>query len=261
MAVVIKKGKEKRPLRVCIYGSDGSGKSTWARHGLFLDMEGGLGEIDCQSIDLVDSSFADVMDAARYVYKEFKILGVDTLVIDSIDWLERKIFNAACTDNGWASIEQPGFGKGYVMVLKYWTEFLISLDRLRELGLNIVLISHSQVEKFDDPIVDNSFHRHTLKVNRHSRALISEWVDVLGYVASEVLTSKSGDHFGTPEFKAITTNRRLIHFGEQPTFIAKSRMALPESLPLEWEAFMSAVAGARGDQGNNAKSKQVKTGK
>ena len=46
MAVIVKKGKDKRPLRVCIYGSDGSGKSTWARHGLFLDFEGGLGEID-----------------------------------------------------------------------------------------------------------------------------------------------------------------------------------------------------------------------
>ena len=78
MAVIVKKGKEKRPLRVCIYGSDGSGKSTWPRHGLFMDMEGGLGEIDCQSIDLVDAPFADVMDAARYIYKEFKILGVDT---------------------------------------------------------------------------------------------------------------------------------------------------------------------------------------
>jgi len=260
MAVVVKKGKEIRPLRICIYGSDGCGKSTWPRHGLFLDMEGGLGEIDCQSIDLVDSTFADVMDAARYVYKEFKILGVDTLVIDSIDWLERKIFNAACLDNGWSSIEQPGFGKGYVMILKYWTEFLNSMDRLRELDLNIVLISHSQVEKFDDPIVDNSFHRHTLKINRHSRALVCEWVDVLGYVAPEVLTSKSGDKFGTPEYKAITTNRRLIHFGEQPTFIAKSRMTLPESLPLDWEAFTSAVQSARAE-GTTAKKKQVQTGK
>ena len=260
MAVIVKQGKEKRPLRICIYGSDGSGKSTWAKHGLFLDMEGGLGEIDCQSIDLVDASFADVMDAARYVYKEYKTLGVDTLVIDSIDWLERKIFNAACQDNGWQTIEQPGYGKGYVIVLKYWTEFLNSLDQLRALGLHIVLISHSAVEHFDDPIVDNSFHRHNLKLNRHARGLISEWCDVLGYVASEVLTSKTGDKFGTPEYKAITTNRRLIYFGEQPTFTAKSRMTLPESLPLEWEEFMSAVASARAE-GNTAKTKQVKTGK
>ena len=260
MAVIVKKGKEKRPLRICIYGSDGCGKSTWPRHGLFLDLEGGLGEIDCQSIDLVDSSFADVMDAARYIYSNYKTLGVDTLVIDSVDWLERKIFTAACKDNGWSTIEQPGFGKGYVMILKYWTEFLNSLDRLRELGLHIVLMSHSQVEHFDDPIVDNSFHRHTLKLNRHSRALVCEWVDVLGYVASEVLTSKSGDKFGTPEYKAITTNRRLIHFGEQPTFIAKSRMTLPESLPLDWEAFTSAVQSARAE-GITPKKKQVQQGK
>jgi len=256
----IEKGKEAKPLRVCIYGSDGCGKSTWAKHGLFLDLEGGLGEIDCQSINLVDSTFSDVMDAARYVYSNKKDIGTDTLVIDSIDWLERKIFNQACKDNGWSTIEQPGYGKGYVVVLKYWTEFLNSLDQLRTLGLNIVLISHSAVEHFDDPIVDNSFHRHNLKLNKHSRGLIAEWCDVLGYVASEVLTTESSKKFSTPQYKAISTNRRLIYFGEQPTFAAKSRMTLPESLPLDWEAFMSAVQSARAE-GITPKKKQVTTGK
>jgi hypothetical protein len=260
MDFTIVNGKKVKPIRICIYGSDGCGKSTWAKHGLFFDMEGGLNEIDCKSIDLVDASFSDVMDAGRYVYKNHKELDDDTLVVDSIDWLERKIFNAACKDNGWTTIEQPGYGKGYVMVLKYWTEFLNMMDKLRELGLNIVLISHSQVVRFEDPMVDNSFDRHDLKLNKHSRSLIREWVDVLGYVAPEILTSKIGDKFGTPEYKAITTNRRLIHFGEQPTFMAKSRMTLPESLPLEWDAFISAVASARAD-GTIAEKKQVKTGK
>lgn len=259
MTFLVKKGKEDRPLRICIYGSDGCGKSTWAKHGLFFDLEGGLGEIDCQSIDFVDASFSDVMEGGRYVYANYKDIGVDTLVIDSIDWLERKIFNQACKDNGWSTIEQPGYGKGYVVVLKYWTEFLNCLDQLRSLGLHIVLISHSAVEHFDDPIVDNSFHRHNLKLNKHSRGLIAEWCDVLGYVASEVLTTESSKKFSTPQYKAISTNRRLIYFGEQPTFAAKSRMTLPESLPLDWGAFMSAVQSAR-QEGNTAK-KQVKTGK
>ena len=68
--IVIKSGKKPKPLRIGIHGVGGSGKSTFGKNGLFLDIEGGIDNIDCMSIDLVGKGTSDVMASLRYIYKE-----------------------------------------------------------------------------------------------------------------------------------------------------------------------------------------------
>jgi hypothetical protein len=46
--------------------------------------------------------------------------------------------------------------------------------------------------------------------------------------------------------------------GNNPSYESKTRLALPEILPLNWKDFTSAVADARAE-GNVAKPKQSKT--
>ena len=44
-----------------------------------------------------------------------------TVVVDTADWLETLI-HKLCRDQGKESIEDFGYGKGYVKALPYWTE-------------------------------------------------------------------------------------------------------------------------------------------
>lgn len=71
------------------------------------------------------TSYADVVEALDALLNEEH--AYSTVVIDSVDWLEPLVWAATCRRNGWASIEAPGFGKGYAKALAVWREYL---DRL-----------------------------------------------------------------------------------------------------------------------------------
>ena len=43
-----------------------------------------------------------------------------TVIVDSADWLEPLIWKQACAIHKWGSIEEPGYGKGYVAALDLW---------------------------------------------------------------------------------------------------------------------------------------------
>ena len=262
--ITILSGKKPRPLRVGIHGAGGSGKSTFGKDGMFLDIEGGIDNIDCKSIDLVGKSTKDVMDALRYIYKEADMIQNELIVVDSLDWLEKVLWQKVLddpklNDKGFTSIEEFGWQKGYIYALNFWKEILNALEAIRKKDFHILLISHSQVVRLELPTLD-PFDTITLKLHKTVRGMILEWCDIVGHVAPEIFTvpKSSGNSFGPAKYKPTPTGRRLLYLGNNPSYESKTRLALPESLPLNWKDFTSAVADARAE-GNSAKPKQSKT--
>lgn len=108
------RANQPKPPRITIHGVAGVGKTTFAAQAykpVFIQTEDGLGTLSANHFPLA-RTFEEVLDALAALYTEehdFK-----TVVIDSVDWLEPLIWGKACRDNGWASIEDAGYGKGYV---------------------------------------------------------------------------------------------------------------------------------------------------
>ena len=245
----IVKGKQERPIRQVVYGLDGVGKTRYvcsADGVIVLDFEGGMGEMDAQSFPLHDKSvtFNDATEALRLIYSNYKKLGIKTVGIDSLDWLEKKIHEHVCKANSVESIEQIGFAKGYVFALNHWHDFLSGLDSLRALGLDIVLVAHSQIVKIDDP-TSESYDRHDLKLDKRVRGGIREWADFVSMCQFETHSYKAGEKFGQSVYKATTTGNRIMHTVQQPAFEAKSRVSIPSPIPLDWKTFKSEIAKAR----------------
>jgi len=150
----IHSGRRHSPPRLMIYGTEGIGKSTTAAGApkpIFIPTEDGLDQIDCDSFPLA-RGYDEVVRALSALYSEQH--QYQSVVVDSLDWLERLIWDEVCREYGVKSIEKAdgGYAKGYTHALTQWREVLGGLDALRnERGMAVILLAHTKVEKFEDP--------------------------------------------------------------------------------------------------------------
>src|ERR1043165_1550675 len=96
----VQRGKQQAPPRIEIYGTEGIGKSSFAASApkpIFIQTEDGLSEIECDKFPVAKSADEVVaalgeLNTADHPYQ--------TVVIDSLDWLERIIHTQVCKDFG-----------------------------------------------------------------------------------------------------------------------------------------------------------------
>ncbi len=222
-----------KPPRIVLFGSSGVGKTSFAasmNKPIFICTEDGLGKIEVPHFPLA-KSFEDVMENLQSLINNEN--DYKTLVIDSLDWLEPLIWDKACQDNNWKSIEQPGYGKGYVETLKYWRIYINSLNELREKGFTIMQIAHNQIKRFESPEIE-AFDRHELKLHRKAADLILEHSDCCFFANFKLGTVQVKGKGGTMTTKAVSGDR-VIYTKETTAFLAKNRYGLPEMLPFVWE--------------------------
>src|SRR5690606_3610639 len=129
----IHSGRRHTPPRLLIYGTEGIGKSTTAAQApnpIFIPTEDGLDQIDCASFPLA-GKLADVESAMQSLLHEKH--DFESVVIDSVDWLERLIWDVLCEQYGVSSIEKVdgGYAKGYTHALTHWRKVLNDLNALR----------------------------------------------------------------------------------------------------------------------------------
>lgn len=225
-----------KPPKICIYGQHGIGKSSFAAgcmSPIFIQTEDGLGSLGVDAFDLA-LSYEDVMKALDHLM--INDLPYKTIVIDSLDWLEKLIFRKVCTDKGVTDIGAIPFGRGYGAALLLWeeiTDMLTILNNSKK--MMIVLLAHAQIKKFEDPSSDN-YDRYNLDLQTKSAAHISEFVDILGYAGFKTVVISKDGGFGQTITKGKGTGERVLNLEERPAFTAKNRYGLPAQLPFTWGA-------------------------
>jgi hypothetical protein len=230
-------GRRPAPRRVLLYGTQGIGKSTFAACApkpIFIQTEDGLGEIDCDKFPFA-TRFDHVMKAMTALYTE----GHDyrTVVVDSLDWLERLIWGEVCREKAVGSIEDIGYAKGYVFSLTQWKELLEGLSALRnDRNITVVLIAHARIERFENPETD-SYDRYVPRLHRLASQIVQEWSDEVLFATYKVHTKQTKEGFDRTRTQGIGTGERIIRTVERPAHVAKNRLNLPEELPLDWNAY------------------------
>jgi hypothetical protein len=232
-------GKQTLPPRVCFFGQHGVGKSTLAAafpKPIFISTEDGLSSLDVTSFPRA-KALGDVANSIGTLAKEkheFK-----TVVIDSVDWLVEPLI-VADIDSKYDEKAQ-GYGKGQVYITEAFREILSGLDVLRQKKMmNVVLIAHANIVKFEDPRSE-PYDRFTPKLPNRCNQLLQEWVDVLGFCGFRVVIKKDDAGYGNKTTRGVSTGERLIHLVENPAFLAKNRYACPDSVTMTFEQFSSVV--------------------
>ena len=243
----IQRGKQPLPPRLILYGTEGIGKSTFASDApspVFIQTEDGLAEIDCDKFPLA-TRLEDVQAALQELISEQH--EYQTVVVDSLDWLERLIWDDLCRQYNVTSIDKVdgGYAKGYTHALTYWRQILDSLSRLRtERGMVVICIAHSKVEKFEDPEA-TAYDRYSPRLHKHACALVCEWSDAVLFATRRIRVQSEDAGFNRKRGIAHGLGRdggeRVIRAIGSPSCVAKNRYALPEELPLSWPALMTAL--------------------
>ena len=240
----ITRGKRLRAPKIVIYGPPKVGKSTFgasAPKAIGIITEEGLDNIDVDAFP-VAKTLDDVMAAITTLYTEAH--EYQSVFVDSLDWLEPLILARVCEAHRVKNIEDIGYGKGYIMAEDLWRAFFSGLDALRnEKGMTIVCIAHEQVLKVKNPTLADDYDAYSLKLNRRAVGIITEWADVIGFAAHEVIQRSVDAGFNQKDVKAISTGARKLHLNPHPAYVAGNRYGMPD-VPLAWSAFAQALAAA-----------------
>ncbi len=243
----IQKGRTPKPPRLLVYGTEGIGKSSFAAQApkpIFLQTEDGLDEIDCDKFPLA-TSYEDIVAALTELRTQDH--GYESVVIDSLDWLERLIWDRVCRDANVTSIEKAdgGYAKGYTHALTQWREVIDLLNGLRAAkNMVVLLIAHTKVEKFEDP-ESSPYDRYSPRLHKHAAALVCEWCDAVLFATRKVRTQSEDAGFGRKRTIARAIGKdggdRVLRTVGGPSCVAKNRYGIADELPLDWAAFMTAL--------------------
>lgn len=232
----ISKNNSIKAPRIMVYGPHGLGKTTFgasAPNPIFILTEDGLGKIEADHFPLA-KNFSDVQESLKALQGEHEYHSV---VIDSLDWLDNLIWEQI---NSHYEDKDLAYGKGAVIAADLWRKVLDDLTALRDKGMASILLAHCEIKRFDSPEVE-PYERYQPKLQARSSALVQEWCDIVGFANYKTIVKTSDVGFNSKVSRGISTGERLLHLTEKPAYLAKNRYALPDSLPLDFQALKDAM--------------------
>ena len=240
----VTKGVQPKPLRIVVYGVDGIGKSTFAAGApdpIFLGAEDGTSYLDVARFPNPEG-WDDFMQAFALLYNEEH--KYKTLVVDTIDWAEDLAKAAVCMEHNVDGIEGLGYGKGYVYSGEKMQTMMRASDALVRKGLNVILLAHSQVTRFEDPQTE-PYDRYTMKLHKSVEPKFREWPDAVLFANWDIMIEKEEKGFNKKRTRGVSMGRRILHTQRTAAWDAKNRFpGMPEQLPLDWKAFWDAYEKA-----------------
>lgn len=185
------KGQALTAPKLMLYGLSGVGKSSLAaklKKPIFLDFEGGLNYLGVdrseQYVDL-DAFYKDLVGLYREA--EAGKREYDTIVIDSVDWLVRKVVEKAAGIDKHNLTEtlnrsNGGYGNGkQVLENQIRTMLLPLLVTLNKAGYGICLVAHAErKDLMDADGVD--VERIAPKIDVNTMNTFVEWCDNVFYL-------------------------------------------------------------------------------
>jgi len=234
----VTKGIQPDPPRVILYGPPGVGKTTFGANmpsPIFMPCEDG-----CAAFDVARFPRPRTTAEAEAMINELAAGGHEfkTLVVDTIDALERVMMAEVALESGAPDFGSIGYGKGYPKLAQKMSAFTLALSELRQkAGMNIVLLAHASTRKHHDPVLAEEWDHQTLAVDpKASAPILSQWCDTMLFADfDKAVSNKDG------KIVARTFDKRVMLTEYRPAHEAKNRYELPYRMDFSAQQFIDGV--------------------
>ncbi|CAK9015901.1 Putative DNA repair helicase RadD, partial [Durusdinium trenchii] len=220
-------GRVQRPRRFMVYGEGGIGKTSFCAgwpgvspDAVFVQTELGGDDIGAARFPVASSygEFTGRLNQLLTEQHEF-----ERVAIDSLDWLEPLVWaevirRRPATEKGRPvnSIEDYGYGKGFVYAMDVWRELRSWFDALfSRRNLTIGLIAHYKIEQFKDPTCE-PYDRYRPKLRPEAAEMWHEWCDEVFLARTPVATAKADAGFNKEIARGVSTGGPKLFTTEKP---------------------------------------------
>ena len=239
----ITRGKIPGAKKICIYGVEGVGKSTFASHfpdPVFIDTEDSTKELDVARFDK-PTSWEMLLQEVRYVIDHPEVC--KTLIIDTLDWAEKLCIKSVCAKYQKSGLESFDYGRGYTFAYESFGELLNLLSEVTNRGIHVVLTAHATTKRREQPDEFGTYDCWGLKLIDSPKCsianMVKEYVDILLFVNYKVMVVAADDKGKKHKAQG---GKRIMYTTHSPCWDAKNRLGLPEELPLDFSALAQYIS-------------------
>jgi hypothetical protein len=227
----LRSSKSPDPPVIIFYGVGKIGKTSLAAEfpdPLYLATDG---EHTPSDIELPTPGTIESFDDLLNIFGELLTEEHDrkTVIIDSLDGLEPLVWAATCRRLNISSIEEPGYGRGYLEADREWNEYFQAVSAMKQAGLAVVQIAHPEIVRFDSPTSD-PYSRYIVKLHKRASALAREKADIIGFLNYRITLKEKEVARQTKVTHAEGGKERQIHLVEGPGYVAGNRYSLPDAI-------------------------------
>lgn len=208
---------------------EGIGKSTFASRfpdPLFIDVEGGTAQMDVRRVEK-PQTWDELIAIVNEVAATPDIC--KTLVIDTADWAEQLCVAHICKKHKQNSLEAFPYGRGYTILSEEFARFLSACDKVINAGINVAIVAHAKIRKFEQPDEMGAYDRWELKLTRQVAPLVKEWSDLLLFANYQTVVVTSETNIKKP-----SGGKRVMYANHHTTLDAKNRFGLPDVMGLDF---------------------------
>ncbi len=218
---------------ILIYSAPKLGKSSMAARfpgAVFFECEPGLNHLEVFRVPTY--RWEDFLDACKLIAKGDHPF--QTVVIDTVDNAFKMCSEYVCAKHGIEYEGDMGHGKGWALVKNEWHRVL---TRLASLPYGLVLISHAMDKTIETRTGEYTKTQPSLP--DRARNVVLGLVDIILF----------GDSLPKKDAAGNVTIERVLRTKPHPTYEAGDRTGrLPEVLPLDYDAFVTAFNSTSADQ-------------